>query len=156
MKMLQKIVLSLLVIASPACLQAKDLDYSKMNFTQLQAAFASMDAYSQDTVIKASGCNPEAMRDSAGNMQQLMVRIALACGLRPLKQSIITHKTDKHSGYALSAVAEQGTIVCHFMNRSDSLFIYIMAHHAYDPHTLAEYIRRTFNARKLRVEVTLR
>lgn len=130
-----------------------DSEYSPIDLKH----YGDTGAWGLATALDLHDCNPDTIRSSEKIHEytlELCERIKVKCFGEP----VIVHfgEDERIAGYSLVQLIETSLVSGHFANLTNRVYMDVFSCAYYDPHEVAEYSKRFFEAQSYNIKTTLR
>ena len=109
------------------------------------------------TSIDLYNCNPQTIRSSV-KIKQFVIKLCKLIKMRRFGKTVVVNfgEDPRVSGYSMTQLIETSLISGHFANQSNAAYIDIFSCKAYPPHQAAEFCKKFFGAKKMKVSINFR
>ena len=123
----------------------------------IKKEFFDTNAWGLLTSVDLYGCNPETIRD-AGAIKKYVDELCELIEMKQFGETQIVNfgEDEKVAGFSMVQLIETSLISGHFANKNNSAYIDIFSCKYYEPSVAAEFTKKFFEAKEVKINYILR
>lgn len=124
---------------------------------QIVAKYKKENPWGMSTCIDLYACNPETLRD-AKKIKQFVKELCKLIDMKTFGKTTVVNFGDnpRVSGFSMTQLIETSLVSGHFANSSNAIYLDVFSCKAYAPMKAAEFAKKFFEGKKMKVKVNFR
>lgn len=124
---------------------------------EILAKYGKKTHWGLSTSVDLYKCNPDTIRD-AKKIKEFVKELCDFIQMKRFRETVVVHfgQDPRVSGFSMTQLVETSLISGHFANESNAVYLDIFSCKYYPPHKTADFCKKFFEAKNMKIHVTFR